>query len=122
MLRALARGAILRCPVCGDGRLFAGYNHVVDACTSCGARYHDSPGEWTGALMFAQGFFGLVALGGWYVLLLLGAPAFGWPGIAWLVGWGLIAPIALYPSFKGAWIGAMHAAGGLDKPGENARP
>ena len=122
LVRPLLRGALLRCPVCGEGGLFSGYNRVVDQCAECGARYHDSPGEWTGALMFAQGFFGFVALGGWYVLFLAGVPAFGWQGVAWLVGWGLIAPIALYPSFKGAWIGAMHAAGGLGRPGELTRP
>ena len=122
LLRSLTRGALLRCPVCGEGRLFSGYNHVVAECAACGADFHASPGEWTGALMFAQGFFGMIALGGWYVLFLLGAPIFAWQGIAWLVGWGLIAPLALYPSFKGAWIGAMHAAGGLGAPGELTRP
>lgn len=122
LLRSLARGALLRCPVCGQGRLFSSYNRVVDACARCGADFHASPGEWTGALMFAQGFFGLIALGGWYILFLAGAPIFGWQGIAWLVGWGMIAPLVFYPSFKGAWIGAMHAIGGLDRPGELTRP
>lgn len=122
MLRPLLRGAALRCPVCGRGRLFAGYNRVVDHCAQCGARFHDSRGEWTGALMFAQGVFGLLALGGWYVLFLLGVRLWDWRGLAWLIGWGIAAPIALYPSFKGAWIGAMHAAGGLGAPGANTRP
>jgi len=122
LLRSLTRGALLRCPVCGEGKLFSGYNHVVDRCASCGADFHASAGEWTGALMFAQGVFGMIALGGWYVLFLFGLPVFALPGIAWLVGWGLVAPLLFYPSFKGAWIGAMHAAGGLGAPGELTRP
>lgn len=120
--QSLWRGAILRCPACGQGKLFVGYNRVVDRCASCGIGFHASPGEWTGALMFAQGIFGLIALGGWYVLFLRGVPMRSALSLGWLVGWGLLAPILLYPSVKGAWIGAMHAAGGLEAAGENTRP
>lgn len=118
----LVRGASLRCPVCGKAPLFRSYNRVIDKCRACGADFHASPGEWTGALMFAQGFFGLVALGGWYLLLLAGMGPSDWRGIVWLIAWGVVAPLVAYPSFKGAWIGAMYAAGGLEKPGENTRP
>lgn len=121
-LRPLMRGIALRCPACGKGRLFRSYNAVHDACAACGVEFHASRGEWTGALMFAQGFFGLVALGGWYVLFLMGVPLLDWRGYAWLFGWGILAPVALYPSFKGAWIGLMQAAGGVGAPGENTRP
>ncbi|HUR70301.1 MAG TPA: hypothetical protein VM370_13735 [Candidatus Thermoplasmatota archaeon] len=57
--------------------------------------------------MFAHG---MIASGGWYVLFLLGGPIFAWQGIAWLVGWGLVAPILLYPSFIGTKARAPQSA------------
>ncbi|MBR0680736.1 DUF983 domain-containing protein [Roseomonas eburnea] len=49
---AMARGAMGRCPVCGQGRLFNGYLRVVDACESCHAplgrmRADDAPPYFT---------------------------------------------------------------------------
>jgi len=35
---ALRRGAAKSCPVCGQGRVFAGYLRPVEACSSCGTR------------------------------------------------------------------------------------
>lgn len=121
-LRAICRGIALTCPVCGKGPLFAGYNRLVRTCAHCATDFEASRGEWTGALMFAQGIFGMVALGGWYVLFLIGLPMLGPQGIAWLAGWGIAAPIVFYPSIKGAWVGLMQAGGGLETPGENTRP
>jgi uncharacterized protein (DUF983 family) len=49
---ALARGALGRCPACGQGRLFNGYLRVVDACSACHAplgriRADDAPPYFT---------------------------------------------------------------------------
>jgi uncharacterized protein (DUF983 family) len=49
---ALSRGARNRCPSCGEGRLFAGYLKVVQACEACGAplgrlRADDAPPYFT---------------------------------------------------------------------------
>ena len=37
MLKAVGRGLLCRCPVCGEGRVFDGYLSVVPACNVCGA-------------------------------------------------------------------------------------
>lgn len=121
-LTPILRGIALRCPACGRGRLFTSYNEMARRCGACHVAFDASPGEWTGALMFAQGLFGLLGLGGWYLLVLAGMGVDDKRGIAWLVGVGLLLPILLYPSFKGAWFGAMQALGGLDRPGELTRP
>jgi uncharacterized protein (DUF983 family) len=49
---AIGRGARNRCPCCGQGRVFAGYLKVVEACESCGAplgrlRADDAPPYFT---------------------------------------------------------------------------
>ncbi len=38
-LRTLARGALGRCPKCGQGRLFGRYLKVVECCAACGEPY-----------------------------------------------------------------------------------
>ena len=49
---AVSRGARNRCPICGEGRVFAGYLRVVDACEACQAplgtlRADDAPPYFT---------------------------------------------------------------------------
>lgn len=80
-----------------------------DACPACGTRFEPSRGEWTGALMFAQGFYFSVALLGLFLLLL-----FTETGLAGLFAWlglsAVLLPLATYRNFKGAWVGTMWAA------------
>lgn len=38
--RSMLRGAKLRCPNCGEGRMFAGYLKVEHACQTCGEELH----------------------------------------------------------------------------------
>ena len=49
---ALGRGLLGRCPVCGKGRIFAGFLRVVDECSECHAplglaRADDAPPYFT---------------------------------------------------------------------------
>lgn len=49
---ALARGAMGRCPACGQGKLFSGYLRLVDECSHCHAplgriRADDAPPYFT---------------------------------------------------------------------------
>lgn len=119
--RSLWDGTRLVCPRCHEGAMFESYARMHRRCPSCGVDFEGSPGEYTGALMFAQGFFGVLGLMGWFVLeFLLLAPK--WVGWTWLVVGGLLAPALLYRNFKGAWFGAMYAAGGFDAPGPLTRP
>lgn len=85
-----------------------------DACPRCGIRFEPARGEWTGALMFAQGFYFTVALMGLFVLLLNGAelPLL----LAWLVASTVVLPLLTYRNFKGAWTGTMWAAKPWAKP------
>lgn len=37
---AMGRGALLKCPHCGKGRMFRAYLKVADQCDSCGEELH----------------------------------------------------------------------------------
>lgn len=40
MGQALGRGALCKCPSCGEGQLFRSYLKVADTCTACGQELH----------------------------------------------------------------------------------
>jgi len=42
---ALKRGLSRRCPHCGEGPLFSGWSHHLDACPVCGLVYERNPGD-----------------------------------------------------------------------------
>lgn len=39
LLQAMGRGLLMRCPRCGEGRLFAGFLTSVDHCERCGEEF-----------------------------------------------------------------------------------
>ena len=85
----------------------ASFGTLADACSHCGTRFEPSRGEWSGALMFAQGAYGARALLGMFAMLLSNV------AMSWIIGWIALTTIALpiftYRNFKGAWIGLMWA-------------
>lgn len=103
-VRSILRGARLRCPRCGEGRIYRGYTDL-DACSSCGHRFLPSSGEFTGALMAAQGLFGLITAIGFVVLYVNGVRS--WWLLAWLAFGAAVLPALLYRNVKGAWIGLL---------------
>lgn len=94
-----------------------GLFHVHDACPRCGVAFEAGRGEFTGTVMFAMGFLGIVALFGYFILtILLEYPQ--WTGLLWAVMTGGVIPLFLYRNMKGVWIATIHAFSGL--PGSEA--
>ena len=99
----LLRGARLRCPNCGAGRLFRAYLKVDPACPACG---------------HANGLYRADDAPPYFTILIVGhlviAPMLAFPFIlTWPLGWvlGVTLPaifgltLALLPRVKGAVIG-----------------
>jgi uncharacterized protein (DUF983 family) len=55
LLRALLRSARLRCPACGQGRLFRGWLSMHERCGHCGRRFQREPGYFLGSIYFNYG-------------------------------------------------------------------
>ncbi|MDO5528677.1 MAG: DUF983 domain-containing protein [Paracoccus sp. (in: a-proteobacteria)] len=104
---AMRRGALRRCPSCGEGAIFRGYLKIRDACESCGEdlshqRADDGPAYMT-VLVVSH----------------LLAPALLWIFIAYrpepvplLIGFSaaaIILSLVLLPIFKGAMVGMQWA-------------
>ncbi len=116
---AIRRGFSLRCPNCGEGKMFRAYLKVADRCPVCGEdlshqRADDAPAYLT---MFVVGHF---------IVAGILASEDIWPNSPiWLVGIlacaaATLASLWLLPRIKGALIGyqwamRMHGFGGPQK-------
>ena len=91
---ALRRGLRGRCPRCGQGRLFRGFNRLRDECPACGLPFEPHSGDtWFFMYMTTAGLTGVLV-----VLMFLIRPAVVWAGqiavaIAAVVVIGLSLPL-----------------------------
>ena len=110
---ALKRGALNRCPNCGEGRIFNGYLTVVEACDHCGAplgRYPAADGP---------AFFTMTIV----MLLLIPAIGFGWVWVrpdpvtflVVLTAGVTLVTLVLLRVVKGAFIGYLWAKDEMDR-------
>jgi uncharacterized protein (DUF983 family) len=102
---ALLRGALCRCPACGETKLFRGYLRVVKACSNCGAplgsaRADDAPPYFT---IFAVGH---IVVPGMFVMERAYTPPLWVHAIVWLP-LTVILSLALLRPIKGATVGLM---------------
>ena len=75
-LAALRRGFSGRCPRCGEGRLFRGWNRLYDACLVCRLPFEPHSGDtWFFMYMTTAGLTGVLV-----VLMFLIRPAVVWVG------------------------------------------
>lgn len=70
----LVRAFRLRCPQCGEGRLFRGLFQMNESCSACGASFKREQGFYLGSIYINYGAT-VIGTGGLYALLVL---ALGW--------------------------------------------
>lgn len=101
----MARGGMGRCPVCGLGRLFAGYLRVVEQCASCAAplgavRADDAPPYFT-IFITAHVIIAMVVVTGQHTNLPV------WSMIAFFLPLTVVIAMLLLRPVKGATVGVM---------------
>lgn len=106
---ALARGLAMRCPVCGQTKLFQGYLTVTPVCANCAAplglaRADDAPPYFT---IFIVGH---IIVGGMLVLEKAVTPPLWVHAAIWLPLTLALAMLLLRP-IKGATVGLMFKLG-----------
>jgi uncharacterized protein (DUF983 family) len=114
---AMMHGARLRCPSCGEGRLFGAYLKVANNCPSCGEELHhhradDAPAYFTISIV------GHIVIAGVLILERLYAPE-TWVHMALWLPLTVGLSLALLPVIKGAlvglqWANRMHGFGGAE--------
>jgi len=106
--RAMARGALCRCPNCGKGKLFRAYLKVNDTCPVCGEElFHHRADD-------LPPYLSIVIVGHLLIFALLDvemtqATVDPILSLAILVPLAIILPLAFLPSIKGAVVGLQWA-------------
>lgn len=106
---ALSRGLWLRCPVCGEGRLFETYLRMNDECPCCGVGFSREAGQWLGSMDINLTLS----------LLLLLVPLVFLPDLGLrreLILWGagaVLLPLALFRPIRGFWTALVYLSGGV---------
>ncbi|MGI8724509.1 MAG: DUF983 domain-containing protein [Methyloceanibacter sp.] len=103
----MLRGALLRCPACGGGSMFARYLKVVDDCPRCGEALHHHRAD------DAPPYFTIFIVGHIVVGLVLFVemayrPALWVHGLLWLP-LTIILAVLFLPPVKGALVGLQWA-------------
>jgi uncharacterized protein (DUF983 family) len=82
------RAVRLRCPACGQGRLFRGWFQMHPACSHCGLKYQREPGYFLGSIYFNYGLTALIITAVFFGLFLgagVSPDAMLWPLAAFCV-------------------------------------
>jgi uncharacterized protein (DUF983 family) len=64
----LSRALRLRCPRCGDRKLFAGWFRMHATCEACGLRYEREPGYFLGSAYINYGVTAIIVMVAYFVL------------------------------------------------------
>lgn len=118
MWQAVRRGLMLRCPACGEGKIFRKYLKVSDTCSHCGQElFHHEADD-------APPYFTILVVGHIVVPLMLAVEVEYMPPIWVHVAiWPtltLALCLAMLPRIKGAvvnlqWAARMHGFGETDR-------
>lgn len=104
---AMKRGAIGRCPACGEARMFTGYLKVRDACPQCGEALHHQRAD------DGPAYLTILIVSHLAAPLLLAIYTIYRPStevlIAAFLGGATVLSIIMLPMIKGAWVGAQWA-------------
>lgn len=103
-LTILARSLRLRCPACGQGRMFAGWLTMNSHCSKCDFKFEREPGYFLGAIYVNYGLTTLVT-GVWYTVAAFGygvdPDVLIWP----LASFCLAFPLWFFRYARSLWLG-----------------
>jgi len=102
-LRAGRRAILLRCPACGEGRLFQNLIRMNDSCSHCGFRFERPAGYFLGSTYINYGVTALITTAS-YVTLYFG---FGWSKHRLLPGLLLfcsVFPLVFFRFARSLWL------------------
>jgi len=115
MITQLIRGALGKCPNCGNGQMADGLFRTHPECSHCGLVYQGSPGDFTGASVLSYGVTSVASLGVAILLLIfteLSVTSILLICLAVIFSVGILT----YPILRGIWVGFLVSIGWLIPP------
>ena len=104
LLRVILRSLRVRCPACGQGRLFRGLVSMQEVCAACGLRLERESGFYLGAIYFNYGLTALIVAIAYPLLTFLGhGPRNRALGICLI--FVLLVPLLYFRHARSLWLG-----------------
>lgn len=94
----------LRCPRCGEGRLFRGLLHMNAVCEHCALRIEREPGFYLGSIYFNYGLTSVIGLATFFALYFgygISPDAQLWPMAVFCV----VFPLFFFRHARALWLG-----------------
>jgi uncharacterized protein (DUF983 family) len=100
----LWRSSRLRCPSCGEERLFRGWFRLRSGCEKCGFSFEREPGFYLGSIYVNYGLTGLLVTAGYLTLYFTEATS---PDAAlWIcLAFCLLFPLWFFRYARSLWLG-----------------
>lgn len=102
--KLLSRALRLRCPLCGEGRLFRNYLRMEKNCSHCGIKFEREPGFFLGSIYINYGVTALIVAVA-YPILLFKKVVSETPLLVGALAFTLFFPILLFPFARSLWLG-----------------
>jgi len=103
-LTLLGRALRLRCPLCGQGKLFRGWLRMNQQCPNCGVTFEREPGFFLGSIYINYGLTALIVAIA-YPILLFQHQVPETPLLIGAVTFTVVFPILLFPWARSLWLG-----------------
>lgn len=100
----VGRALRLRCPLCGQGRLFRTWLIMHAECPHCGAHFEREPGFFLGSIYINYGLTALIVAVAYPALLfnqIVPEQPLLWSALAFTV----LFPVLIFPWARSLWIG-----------------
>lgn len=107
-------GLRLKCPVCEQGDLFAGYFKMNKTCPHCGVRFERETGEETGGMSVSIVLLGIIFL----IVYPLTEVLTDWSVEVHLAIWlpfSILFPIVFYRYSRSLWVVFLYLTGSIRK-------
>ena len=101
--KIVSRALRLRCPACGEHRMFRNWITMHDPCPACGRKFNRAPGYLLGSIYINYGVTTLLIVIFYFAMYL--SKLFTGNQILWaLSGFGLLFPLWFFRYARALWI------------------
>jgi uncharacterized protein (DUF983 family) len=111
-LHKLWLGLALRCPNCGQGRMFSGLFSMEKTCPHCDVRYERLSGESIGGMFINLGLAEVISVFGFFAIQLAFNPPM-LPHILFWVAFNILFVLLFYRHARGLWVAINYLSSGV---------